>query len=35
MADLAGTKIVEEPKKVQINHLVVPDTRRHPEENEQ
>ena len=35
MADPAGTKIVEEPKKnVQTDHLVVPDTRRHPKEAE-
>ena len=34
MADPAGTKIVEEPKNVQTDHPVVPDTRRHPEEAE-
>ena len=35
MADPAGTKIVEEPKKnVQTDQPVVPDTRRHPEEAE-
>ena len=34
MTDPAGTKIVEEPKNVQTDHPVVPDTRRHPEEAE-
>ena len=34
MADPVGTKIVEEPKNVQTDHPVVPDTRRHPEEAE-
>ena len=34
MADPAGTKIVEEPKNIQTDHPVVPDTRRHPEEAE-
>ena len=34
MANPAGTKIVEEPKNVQIDHPVVPDIRRHPEEAE-
>ena len=34
MADPAGTKNVEEPKNVQTDHPVVPDTRRHPEEAE-
>ena len=35
MADPTVTKIVEKPKKnVQTDHLVVPDTRRHPEEAE-
>ena len=32
MANPAGTKIVEEPKNVQRDHPIVPDTRRHPEE---
>ena len=34
MADPAGTKSVEEPKNVQTDHPVVPDTRRHPVEAE-
>ena len=34
MSDPAGTKIVEEPKNVQTDHPIVPDTRRHPEEAE-
>ena len=34
MADPAGTKIVEEPKNVQTDHPVVPETRRHPEKAE-
>ena len=34
MVDPAGTKIVEEPKNVQTDHPVVPDTRRRPEEAE-
>ena len=32
--DGRATKIVEEPKNVQTDHPVVPDTRRHPEEAE-
>ena len=34
MANPAGTKIVEEPKNVQTDHPVVPETRRRPEEAE-
>ena len=34
MADPAGTKIVEEPKNVQTDYPLDPDTRRHPEEAE-
>ena len=34
MVDGEGTKIVEEPKNVQTDHPLVPDTRRHPEEAE-
>ena len=34
MAHTSGTKILEEPKNVQTDHPVVPDTRRHPEKAE-
>ena len=34
MGDLAGTTFVEEPKNVQTDHPVDPNTRRHPEEAE-